>query len=245
MRRAPRPPADSKGVADGTGGEDQEARPLSGVVSALEAQASDPERLNLYLDGRFAFGLTARVAADAGLTTGASLTPDDVAGLVRHEAAERAMQQALVLLSYRPRSEQEIRLALGQKGHALETVEAVVARLQGYHYLDDEAFALSWVENRQRLRPQGARRLRAELRQKGVGREVVDQAISDAARDERALALQAAEKKAAGVAAGDYAEFGRKVGGFLMRRGFAPDVVWDVVRRLWAMRTGETAPPQD
>ena len=84
--------------------------------------------------------------------------------------------------------------------------------------------------------------MRAELRQKGVDAETADQAIADAGGDEHALALAAGEKRAAGLEGVDYAEFGRKVGGFLSRRGFAPDVVWEVVRELWAARSGE-APP--
>jgi regulatory protein len=184
------------------------------------------------------------VAADAGLRVGDVLSAEAVASLLRRESTEQALQQALLLLSYRPRSEAEIRRALEQKGHPPETVDAAVLRLRDNHYLDDEAFALGWVENRQRFRPRGARLLRAELRQKGVDAETTDQAIADAGGDERALALAVAEKRAAGLDAEDYAAFGRKLGGFLSRRGFAPDVVWDVVRRLWAERRGESAPPE-
>src|SRR5262245_58141663 len=222
---------------------DVPAGPLAGRVTAIAPQARDPERVNLFLEGRFVFGLSAVVAADAGLRVGDVLSAGDVAALLRHESAEQALQQALLLLSYRPRSEAEIRRALEQKGHPPETVETAVGRLRDNHYLDDEAFALTWVENRQRFRPRGARLLRAELRQKGVDAETSDQAIADAGGDERALALAVAEKRAAGLEAADYAAFGRKVGGFLSRRGFAPDVVWEVVRELWAARRGEATPP--
>ncbi|MGH2371775.1 MAG: regulatory protein RecX [Chloroflexota bacterium] len=223
--------------------EPQESKPVSGTITALEVQARDPERVNLYLEGRFAFGLSNKVVADAGLKQGDVLDERQVAELLQREALQRGLQQAFAYLSYRPRSEQELRRYLAQKGHAPETADAVVARLREYHYLDDEVFALSWVENRQRFRPRGARLLRAELRQKGVEREVVDQAIEDAGGDERALALQAAEKRLATLKAADYQEFGRKLGGYLMRRGFPPDVVWEVVRELWSTRTGDTPPP--
>ncbi|HEX2033886.1 MAG TPA: RecX family transcriptional regulator [Chloroflexota bacterium] len=221
------------------------ARALSGEVTGLEAQVRHPGRVNLYLDGRFAFGLDAEVAAEVGLRVGDVLSEQGVAELLQREAQQTAMQQALHLLSYRPRSEQELRRHLGQKGHAPETVEAVLSRLREFHYLDDSVFALSWVENRQRFRPRGARLLRAELRQKGVAPEVTEQAIEDAAGDERAMALEAAQRKLAGIRAADYQTFGRQLGGFLMRRGFAPDVVWEVVRELWARRSGERAPLAD
>jgi regulatory protein len=212
-------------------------------VTALEVQAHDGQRLNLFLEGRFAFGLSAAVARAAGLRVGDVLAAGEVAALLRREAQEGALQQAFAFLSYRPRSEHEVRRNLAQRGHAPETVDAVVGRLRELHYLDDEAFALAWVENRQRFRPRGTRLLRAELRQKGVPAAVADQAIEDGAGDERDLALAAGEQKAATVGAADYAAFGRRVGGFLLRRGFAPDVVWEAVRTLWAARAGETPPP--
>jgi regulatory protein len=217
---------------------------LSGTITALEVQARDPERANLYLDGRFAFGLSQKVVADAALKTGDVLTAAQVSDLLRREDFERALAQAFNYLSYRPRTEHELRRYLSQKGHAPESVDAALARLAAYHYLDDEVFALNWVENRQRHRPRGPRLLRAELAQKGVDREVADRAIADAGADEHALARDAAERRLGALRAADYAEFGRKLGGFLTRRGFSSEVVWEVVRELWAERTGEMAPPE-
>jgi regulatory protein len=213
------------------------------MITALEVQERDPERASLYLDGRFAFGLSQQVVADAGLKAGDVLSAGQVADLLRREDFQRALMQAFSYLSYRPRTEHELRRYLAQKGHAPESVDAALTRLAEYHYLDDEVFALNWVENRQRSRPRGPRLLRVELAQKGVDRDVADRAIADAGADERTLAHDAAERKAQSLGTADYAEFGRKIGGFLTRRGFSSDVVWEVVRELWAERTGESAPP--
>ncbi len=226
-------------IAAGPGG------PLSGRITALEVQARDPERVNLFLEGRFAFGLSNKVVADAGLKQGDVLTEAQVADLLRREAYQQALQQAFNYLSYRQRSQQELRRYLAQKGHAPETIEATLGKLADYHYVDDQVFAQSWIENRQKFRPRGARLLRAELRQKGIDRETADQAIDDVAGDERAQAEAAARRKLPTIKAGDYVEFGRKLGGFLQRRGFPPDVTWDVVRTLWRERSGESAPPAD
>jgi regulatory protein len=212
---------------------------LSGELTGLEVQARDQSRVNLYLEGRFAFGVSAKAVADAGLRKGMVLSPDDVAELLKGEAYERAQLQAYNYLSYRGRSEAEMRRYLQGKGHAPETVDAVVGRLRELHYLDDETFALAWVENRQRSRPRGPRLLRSELMQKGVSRETADQAISDVSSDERALALAAAGERAAGLRAADYSEFSRKLGGYLSRRGFSSEVVWSVVKEVWTARRGE------
>src|SRR5919202_4253041 len=183
-------------------------RPLSGRITAIEAQARDPERVNLFLEGRFAFGLSNKVVADAGLKQGDVLGEAQVADLLRREAYQQALQQAFSYLSYRQRSQQELRRYLAQKGHAPETIEATLGQLADYQYVDDQVFAQSWIENRQKFRPRGARLLRAELRQKGIDRETADQAIDDVAGGEREQALEAARRKLPTVKAADYQEFG-------------------------------------
>jgi regulatory protein len=209
---------------------------LSGTLTALEVQARDPERVNLYLDGRFAFGLNAKTATEAGLKRGDFLSVAQITALLKDEAFERAMLQAFNQLSFRGRSAAELRRVLKTKGHAPETIEAVLSRLTALHYVDDETFALSWVENRQRSRPRGPHLLRSELAQKGVARETVDQAIEDAALDETSLVLDAARKKAQTLHDDDYAAFSRKLGGYLSRRGFSSNVVWDAVKTAWRER---------
>jgi len=214
---------------------------LSGTITALEVQARDQSRVNLYLDGRFAFGLSAKTAADAGLRTGNHLTTEGIAVLLQGEAKERAFLQAFNYLSFRGRSVAEMERYLLGKDHAPETVGTVIQRLRDLHYLDDSVFALSWVENRQRSKPRGARLLRTELMQKGIKRDTIDHAISEASGDETPLALDAARKRAATLRAADYGEFSRKLGGYLSRRGYSSDVVWSTVKNLWAEHRGRGA----
>lgn len=212
---------------------------LSGTITALEVQARDQTRVNLYLDGRFAFGLHAKIAAEAGLKKGDFLSAGQVTELLKGEAFERALLQSFNYLSFRGRSISEMERYLRDKGHAPETIAGVVKRLVDLHYLDDAHFALSWVENRQRYRPRGPHLLRTELRQKGIGRDTADQVVADASANQETLALESARKRAASLRTDDYGEFRRKLGGFLSRRGYSSEVVWDVVKRLWAQRSAE------
>jgi regulatory protein len=209
---------------------------LSGTITALEVQARDQSRVNLYLDGRFAFGLSAKTAADAGLKKGDHLTADRIVGLLHGEAHEQATLQAFNYLSYRSRSVKEMERYLRGKGHAPETISSVIQRLVDLHYLDDAHFAVAWVENRKRFGGRGPHLLRSELRQKGVARETADEAIADLSGDEGEQALDAGRKKAQTLRAADYAEFSRKLGGYLSRRGYSGDVVWETVKQLWSER---------
>lgn len=214
---------------------------LAGTITALEVQARDHSRVNLYLDGRFAFGMSAKTATDAGLKKGDHLTADRIVGLLKGEAREQAMLQAFNYLSYRSRSVKEVERYLRGKGHAPETISSVVQRLVDLHYLDDEHFAVAWVENRKRFGGRGPHLLRSELLQKGVAREMADEVIAVASGGEADQALDAARKKAQSLRAADYAEFSRKLGGYLSRRGYSSDVVWDSVKRLWSEREQSAA----
>jgi len=203
--------------------------PLSGRITALKAQTKNRGRVNVYLDGSFAFGLAEIVAAR--LRVGQSLSDDDIASLRQCDAQERAYDQALRFLSYRPRSTEEVRRFLAGKDVPPEVATATLARLTGAGLLDDEAFARFWVENRESFRPRGPMALCFELRRKGVSQEAIEQALG--AADEKDAAYRAARTHAARLEHADRATFFRRLGEFLQRRGFHYETVRETVDRLW------------
>ena len=187
-----------------------------GVISALQFQARNPERVNVYLDGRFAFGLEAMRAA--ALRVGQSLSPSEIAELRAEDEVALAMRRALRFLSYRPRSVAEVRRHLQKRPLADEAREAALQRLSEGGYLDDGDFARFWLENRVAFRPSSRRALRYELRQKGVAREIIDAELEDWDDVVSALAaLRANERRWARL---DAASFRQQAGAFLQRRGF-------------------------
>ena len=187
-----------------------------GVISALQFQARNPERVNVYLDGQFAFGLEAMRAA--ALRIGQLLSPNEIAELRAEDEVALAMRRALRFLSYRPRSAAEVRRHLQKRPLADEAREAALQRLSEGGYLDDGAFARFWLENRAAFRPSSRRALRYELRQKGVAREIIDAELEDWDDAEAALAaLRANERRWAPL---DAESFRQQAGVFLQRRGF-------------------------
>ena len=81
------------------------------------------------------------------------------------------LEAALRFLEPRQRSIGEVRRRLTRVGYQPELVEGAIARLVELGVLDDEAFARSWIESRDRARPRGQRALRSELAQKGIDRQ--------------------------------------------------------------------------
>ncbi len=139
---------------------------MSGTVTALEVQKKNKERVNVYLDDQFAFGLTLLEAA--ALRKGQILSDAEIAALRANDEMARAYDRAVQFLAYRPRSAAEIQRNLAEKDVDEAVIGAVLARLEAQGYVDDLAFARYWLSNRQEFHPEGARALRFELREKGI-----------------------------------------------------------------------------
>lgn len=203
-------------------------------ITALEVQAHNPERVNLFVDGKFLQGMSAEIMLKLGLHIDQELSASDLAQIQQEEARQQAMDLAINYLSFRPRSQAEVRRHLLHKSIAPEIVETVLERLRQLEYIDDRAFASFWVENREQFKPRGSQGLRSELRMKGIEREIVEEVVSD--ENDATLALRAAERKAASLLqmpSMDYKTFRNRLGGFLQRRGFSYEVVSRTVRALW------------
>ena len=203
-------------------------------ITAIQVQRNNPNRVSVYLNGEFAFGL-ARIVA-AWLQVGQMLDEGKIAELQAEDSRERAMQQALLFLSYRARSENEIRKNLSKHEIPDAVIEETLERLRREGFADDKKFASAWVENRSTFRPRGRRALAMELRQKGIDDHTIESTLEGI--DDEALAYEAGQKKARKLALSlskgqEWTEFRKKMSEFLARRGFSYSVIAPIVKRLW------------
>jgi regulatory protein len=207
-----------------------------GTITSLAIQANDPQRVNVFVDGEFAIGISIYVMQDEHLHKGQVLSQADWDRLEQSERASRAWNAALRLLEARPRSEHELRDRLRRKEFAAHEIDTAINRLRELELLDDAQFAKLWINNRQQVSPRGSQALRQELRAKGVARDVADAALSEQIdADSEHAACEAVARGAVHKYANapDFATFQRKFGGFLLRRGFRYDSVKPIVAALW------------
>jgi regulatory protein len=206
-------------------------------ITAIQVQKRNPNRVNIHLDGEYALGLTRFVAG--WLQVGQTLDEEKIAKLQAEDARERAMQQALLFLSYRARSEKEIRQNLSKHEIPEVVIEETLERLRQNGFANDRQFADAWVENRSTFRPRGRRALTLELRQKGIDDSTIESALEEI--DEEALAYEAGLKKARKLKGTvlspskdlEWSDFRKKTSDFLARRGFSYSVIAPIVSRLW------------
>ena len=203
---------------------------MAGTITELRFQKRNKNRVNVYVDGRFAFGLAAIEAAY--LRVGQTLSDADIAQLQERDEVERAYERALNFLSYRPRSEAEVRRNLHRKKVQEEIVESVIKRLTRTGLLDDREFARYWVENRSKFKPRGARALRQELWKKGVPDAISSEILESL--DEEAAARAAAEAGARRLSRLEPDDFRRKLQTYMARRGFSYAVIKPLVEEMLA-----------
>jgi regulatory protein len=201
---------------------------MVGTITALESQQHNRERVNVYLDGEYAFGLAAIEAAR--LRRGQVLSDAEIVALKALDQRHHVFEQAVRFLRYRPRSRAEIEHYLRRKHVTEDVLCDVLNRLEQAGYLDDEAFAQYWVENRQRFRPRSQRALNYELHQKGVDRQVIASALSE--QNDEAAAWQAIESRLPRWSTLSTDELRRKLVGFLSRRGFGYETINHTFRKV-------------
>ncbi len=205
-------------------------------ITALRVGRGRRKRVNVFLDGKFVFSLEAEVAVREGLQVGQELSTEQIEALARSDHFHRCLNAAARYLSYRPRSEFELKERLYQRGFNGNSVEAVLTKLKEQGLVDDMAFAQFWRDNRESFSPRSQWLTKLELRQKGVASDIIDQVVD--AIDNEESAYRAAQSRARNLSLSDYQLFQRRLGEYLKRRGFGYRVINHTVERLWQEQGG-------
>ncbi len=178
-------------------------------ITALKIQARDKNRVNVFVDGKYRFSLEIAQVADLGIKNGAEYSEDELLNLENESQFGKLYARALEYAFMRPRSQREMRDYLYRKtrdtrtktggikkGVSKELTERVFDRLVQRNYLNDEAFAKFWVENRNVRKGSSIRKLKSELSAKGVASSIIEQVIGEGERTDSEEILKIIRKKA-------------------------------------------------
>ena len=208
-----------KDFGDGSGLEDSVVL----RVTNLKQGVKNPNRVNVFVNSQFAFSLDVAQVVDFKLKVGRVLSEDELAELKRASEFGKLYQRALEKALMRPHSEKEIYDYLYrrvyEKGIDKKYIDEIIERLKDKKYVDDRNFAGWWVENRMVKKGVSRKRLRMELRKKGVAAEIIDEVL-DKRSDEEEVKKMIARKRS------KYDD--EKLVAYLCRQGFS----YDLVRKL-------------
>jgi regulatory protein len=207
-------------------------------ITGLKAVKGREKRVKLFLDNGTTLELLTEIALKEDLRSGQDITDDRMTSLEAINGQQRCYNAATRLLAYRPRSESEMRQRLRRRGYDSNCIEKSLAKLKEQGLVDDTDFARFWKENRNTFRPQSRRLTRLELQRKGLEKSIIENVITEL--DDNDSAYRAASARAKRLPRTDFQAFRRKLGEYLMRKGFGWEVINITVEKVWKEPSGTT-----
>ena len=205
-------------------------------ITRLAVQKKNPKRVNVYLDGNFAFGLYRDTAA--WLEIGQILSDEKINELLEADQKREVYQKAVEFISYKPRTSQETRRKLQSAGYDESFIEDTLLQLTELGFLNDEQYAEQWVDSRKRMKPRSKRMLAYELRKKGISDDLIQSAVEEV--DDFQSACEIAEKRLYRYEGLSKYEFRNKLGNYLAGKGFSYDVISETTQKLWEQLNSST-----
>ena len=165
------------------------------IVTDIKHQVKAKGRYSIFIDGKFAFGLSELGLIDSGIKIGQEISTSELEEYKKEAGIDKVYNMALGLIARRPRSKWELEDYLKRKLDDPEAQEQILNKLIKSGYVDDEDFAKRWVENRRLLKQTSKRKLSLELKQKRIPDNVINQVLSDDETDEQEVLKDIISKK--------------------------------------------------
>ncbi len=169
-------------------------------ITNIEPQKKHKNRSSVYIDGSFAFGLSDFEVLRFHLKIGKNVTEEELLQIRNEVLVQDAKQYALRLLDRHTYTEKAMERKLIERGSDPETIQAVLLFLKEYQYINDEQYARQYVETALRTGKSGERKIRYDLSEKGISRDVIEKIFSEqedaeSGYDEISAVLPLLEKK--------------------------------------------------
>lgn len=195
-------------------------------ISKIEPQKRSKTRSTIYINGKFAFGLSNEIILKYDLHGGDEIDDELIQNVLLSQERQKIRERAFRILRYRRRTVKELRTRLLRLGFESQLIDDVLGELIHDKTLDDAAFAEAFAADYTKLKPRGNVFMRRELARKGISKETIENLIQR--RDERFLIEDFIRKKLASFNLKNPKDK-QKVIQRLLRRGFTPHVVYEAI----------------
>lgn len=201
------------------------------IITNIETQ-KNKNRVNIYIDNEFAFGLDKEIAYKHNLSIGYELQKDYIDNLLKAEERNKVINSALGYLSYRQQSEKELTQKLKSKGYCESDIDLALEYCKSKNYINDKEFAISFIRDKTNLNKYGTTRIRYELLKKGVHRSIIDEVLDLDFDQEYGMALQLGIKRLANYKPDDKNGKYRKLSAYLQRKGYSYEIISRVLKEI-------------
>jgi len=210
---------------------------VQNTITALTTQKRNPNRVNIFLDGEFSFGL---YIINAGhLKVGQTISQEMIDSLKKNDQIEEGFQKALKYISFKPRTTFEVVKKLKENDFEEDIISLVLEMLVEKGYVNDLEYAKNWVENRSVYKPRSKKLITWELKNKKISEDIISEVTGEMISEEE-LAILAAEKYARRLSGYEKEVFFQRLSGYLIRRGFSYSTVNSTVQTIWNIHRQQT-----
>ena len=199
-------------------------------ITKMEQQKGNKKRYNIYVNDEYAFGIHEDVLVSFHLYKGKEIDQDEIEQISILEEENKAWQKSLRYISYKWRTETEVRNYLLENEYDPSLVNNTIQKLKEMQFINDHSYATSFVEQRIRHKPRGKKMMEYELKKKGlksediaVGLLKVDQEI------EFEMAVELLKKRAHRYQNEDWKKARQKIGVYLQNKGFSLEIIHQVL----------------
>lgn len=153
----------------------------------MQITAMEPRRksfVQLYIDGEAAVKIDKETLMKSGLRNGDELTDEQLHELLQQSDERRAHEKALYLLEHRSHSRKELEDKIARMAASREAAKAAAEHMEEIGLVDDGQFARDFARMLFERKQYGARRVRQELLQKGIDREIIAEILEEYAEED-------------------------------------------------------------
>jgi regulatory protein len=197
------------------------------IITSIKQQ-KNKNRVNVYLDDKFGFGIDLDNFVLLHLKVNQELTDKEIEEIVKKAEFQKTLDKLLRFAMVRPRSEKEVSDYFRRKQVHESMHDKLIEKLKHLELLDDAKFAKWWIGQRQSFRPKPKRILNQELRIKGIKPEIIEQVMGTEEIDEEKMAKELLAKKMYKWKNLESREAHQKMSQYLAGKGFS----WDIVEKV-------------
>jgi len=203
------------------------------ILTAIEQQKKDSKRFSLFINNKFAVGISLNTFEHFDLSKGQRLNRKLIDDICIYEEINKARNKALQYIAKKMRSSFEVQQKLRQVGYPLSVIEGIVQEFRDKQYIDDRDYAETFTRDFLKFKEAGVFKLKKSLQQKGIAANLIEQTIEKYFSSEQQLqkARRLAEKKLQLIKEKEKKK--ERIYRYLIQKGFENSVVAQTLNDLF------------
>ena len=205
-------------------------------ITKIEIQKNNKDRVNIYLDGEYALAINAELVYKENLKVKDDVDISKLQEIAEKESYIRCKESAIKIIERSYKTEKEIRDKLKQKGYEEKQINNSIDFLKEYNFINDNTYAKAFIKDK--LSSKGSQKIKYDLMKKGIAKDIIEENLIKVDKnEEKEVALNVGRKKYESIRRKerDNYKLSGKLYRFLISRGYAYDIVKDVVKEIMSL----------